>query len=122
MSDLDRELQREFAAEEVDPARQESMQQEVRKMFEQRMRFVAGVTWVSHVVLIGLLVLGMWMLQRPELSERTAGAFTAFVGGAALVAMKLWYWVLQAKYAVLTELKELQVQVAELAEQLPARD
>ena len=91
-------------------------------MFEERMKFVAGATWAAHVVLVGLMVLGVWMLQSPELSQRTAGGFVAFVGGATLAVMKLWYWVLQAKYAVLAELKALQVQVAELAEKLPAQE
>jgi hypothetical protein len=122
MGDLERDLRRAFSSGDADPARQETMKQEVSRMFDHRMKIVGTATWVAHIVLVGLLVWGLWMLQRPEMSDKTVGAFVAFVAGATLAVVKLWYWVLHVKYAVLTELKALQVQVAELSEKLPARD
>ena len=123
MNDFERNLRRAVAAQSLDPARHETMMKEIREMYEQRMRLVKVVTWAGHFVFGGMLVGGLvLLLVGPELKERLLGAALALLGDNGLVVIKLWYWMLNTKYAVLTEVKSLQVQVAELAEKLPASD
>ncbi|UCC68533.1 MAG: hypothetical protein JSV79_00945 [Armatimonadota bacterium] len=123
MTDFEKDLRRAVAAQSLDPAHEETMMKEIRSMYEHRMGTVRTVTWLAHLVLTGLLLWGLWMLfHSPMESGKVVGGVIAFIGGTTLHVMKIWYWVLNTKYGVLTEIKALQVQVAELAERLPEKD
>ncbi len=123
MSDFEKDIRRAVAAQSPDPARHKTVMKEIRNMYERRMRLVRTVTWVGHAVGAGLLLWGLLvLLYLPSVSDKLVGAVLALIGSSFLVLVKLWYWVINTKYAVLTEVKSLQVQVAELAERLPASD
>ena len=49
----------------------------------------------------------------------TWALFTAIVGVNAAMAIILWYWQIQAKLSIQREMKELQLQIAELAGKEP---
>ena len=123
MTDFEKDIRRAVAAQSPDPARHETVMKEIRNMYERRMRLVKVVTWVGHAVGGVLLLWGLFVLvYSPSISAKLYGAVLALLGDTSLVLIKLWYWVINTKYAVLTEVKSLQVQVAELAEKLPASD
>ena len=123
MTDFEKDIRRAVAAQSLDPARHETMMKGIRKMYEQRMRLVKVITWIGHAVGGVLLLWGLWvLLYSPSISAKLYGAVLALIGDILLVLIKLWYWVINTKYAVLIEVKSLQVQVAELAEKLPASD
>lgn len=121
MSDLDKNLRSAFGQATPDPERYEVLKEEVMAMYEQRMSWVTAIAWVGHVLLGLLLIGGMLMLLNGTGGRDTVfGAVLFLLGNTGLVLMKLWYWVLQTKYSVLSEMKAIQTQVAELAERLPA--
>jgi len=123
MTDFEKDIRRAVAAQSQDPARHETMMKGIREMYEQRMRLVKVITWIGHAVGGVMLLWGLFVLvYSPSLSAKLYGAVFALIGDTFLVLIKLWYWVLNTKYTVLIEVKSLQVQVAELAEKLPATD
>ncbi|MBE9566243.1 MAG: hypothetical protein IMF16_05810 [Proteobacteria bacterium] len=123
MTDFEKDIRRAVVAQSQDPARHQTMMKGIREMYEQRMRLVKVVTWIGHAVGGLMMLWGLWVLvYSPSLSAKLYGAVIALIGSSFLVLVKLWYWVVNTKYAVLTEVKSLQVQVAELAEKLPASD
>jgi len=123
MADMERELRRALAGDKLDAARHEALREEVRRMYDRRMTTVKVVTWVGHVLFLGMLVGGIWLVVcGPGMAARLLGVIIALMGDSGLVLIKLWYWVVNAKYSVLTEVKALEVQVAAIAERLPPKN
>ena len=84
-------------------------------MYQRRLKIVKWLTWAMMLVEAGLMVLGLWMvIFSSSTRAMILGAVITVVAMEGQVLAKLWYWVLNSKYAILTDINALQMQVAEL--------
>ena len=116
MDDLENELKKVLSTEgRFDTAKAEIIRKEIVQMFDKKLKRVKLTTQISVLVLAALII---YSFNRLWHSQNTTQMFTyaivILILGQGAVTMKLWYWVLNAKYGVLTELKQLQLQIAEL--------
>lgn len=99
-----------------DTAKAESLRKEIVQMYDKKLKKVKLTTQISLLVLVALIIYSFRNLSH---SQNTIAMFTNAIVIVILaqgtVVIKLWYWVLNAKYGVLKELKQLQLQIAELA-------
>ena len=104
-------------------AKAKTLRKEIVQMFDKKLKRVKLATQISVLVLAALII---YSFNRLWHSQNTTQMFTyaivILILGQGAVTMKLWYWVLNAKYGVLTELKQLQLQIAELAGKKPSAE
>lgn len=121
MNDLDGELRRVLSAGSPDPTRGDKLRQETKAMYQRRLKIVKWLTWAMMIVDAGLMVFGLWLVFFSSSTRAMIlGALITIVAMEGQVLAKLWYWVLNSKYAILTDLNALQMQVAELHEKRTA--
>ena len=89
-------------------------------MFDKKLKRVKLATQISLLALAALII---YSFNRLWHSQNTTEMFTCaiviLILSHSTVLIKLWYWVLNAKYGVLKELKQLQLQIAEHAGKKP---
>jgi hypothetical protein len=107
-------------ADKFDAAKAETLRKEVVQMYDKKLKMVKLATQISLLVLAAMIV---YALRRLSHSEKTvdmfAYAIVIVILSQGTVLMKLWYWVLNTKCGVLKELKQLQLQIAEMAGRTP---
>jgi len=96
----------------------EALRKEIVQMFEDKLKKVKLWTWafmLIDVIIIagGISSLLVNLLITKNTNAMIISAVVVLVAHEGTVLIKLWYWVLSSKYAVLKELKQLQLQVAE---------
>jgi hypothetical protein len=102
----------------------ETLRKETVQMFDKKLKIVKIITWafllVDALIMVGLA--GSFAAAKsPKVLIILAVIFLVVYNSTIL--MKLWYWVLNAKYSMLKEIKQLQLQIAELAgREPPAED
>jgi hypothetical protein len=124
MNNLEKELKKTLKTESgIDPDKGQFKQKETEQMKLLFERFVTNVQrarlvfWIFFAV--GLIIMFMGMILLFHLSiprELNIALFVALVGFNTTILIKLWYWTMHAKFAVLKEIKQLQLQIAELAD------
>jgi len=89
-------------------------------MYDKKLKMVKLATQISLLVLAAMIVYGLRRLSHSEKTvDMFAYAIVIVILSQGTVLMKLWYWVLNTKYGVLKELKQLQLQIAEMAGKTP---
>ena len=79
--------------------------------------------WIFFVVSLIIMFIGLALLFKlSNPSELAVALFVALVGFNSTILIKLWYWTMNTKFDVLKAIKELQLQIAELAGKNPPSD
>jgi len=112
-----------FEAGKAEAAGKE-MARMIFQKYETDMFKVKVVFWIFLVVSAAMMAGGMLFLN---IEKGTKGmifaAVIALIGYNSTVLMKLWYWVVSTKLNILKEIKQLQLQIAELAgKEPPSKD
>lgn len=106
-----------------DSIKDETCKKEVIKMFDEKLNRARILTWVSLVFFTGLAVFALLsFIVYPStnldgtihVKNMLLNIFLALIFFEATVLVKLWYWVVNTKISVLKEIKQLQLQIAEL--------
>ena len=130
MDKLERELKKTLKSElGFDPAKGESKRKEMEQMKGLFERFVNNIQrarlafWIFFVVSLIIMFIGLALLFKlSNPSELAVALFVALVGFNSTILIKLWYWTINTKFDVLKAIKELQLQIAELAGKTPPSD
>lgn len=120
MNDIENELKKMLKANGVfNAAKSESRRKEIRQMilhkYELDMFKVKVVFWIFFVLCLGMMV-GGYIGLRSAGNTKSMLSWVIFfmIGFNSTVLMKLWYWVVDTKLKILKEIKQMQLQVAEL--------
>lgn len=104
----------------MDESTRKEMAQMISHKFESDMSKVKIVFWIFFVVSAAMMVGGLIFLTHEKGTRGMLfAAVIALIGYNSTILMKLWYWVVSTKLDILKELKQLQLQVAELAGKEP---
>jgi len=99
----------------VDQAARKEMTQMIFEKFELDMFKVKVVFWIFLAVSAAMMVGGMiFLTQEKGVRGMLFAAVIALIGYNSTILMKLWYWVVSTKLSILKELKQMQLQMAEL--------
>ncbi len=112
---------------DFDVAKGETLRKEIVQMFEDKLKKVKLWTWaflLIDVIIIagGISSLLVNLLITKNTNAMIISAVVVLIAHEGTVLIKLWYWVLNTKYGVLKELKQLQLQIAELAGKNPSAE
>jgi hypothetical protein len=103
-----------------DAAKAETSRKEIVQMFDKKLKRVKLTTQISLLVLAVLIIYSFHLLsQSQNTRDMLVHTIIILILAESTVLMKLWYWVLNAKYGVLKELKQLQLQIAEMTDKTP---
>lgn len=131
MDKLEKELKKTLKSEPgFYPDKGKSKRKEMNQMkllFErfvnniQRARLVFWIFFVVSLIIMFAGLASLFKLSNPN--ELALALFVALVGFNSTILIKLWYWTMNTKFDVLKEIKQLELQIAELAgREPPAED
>jgi ABC-type sugar transport system permease subunit len=109
---------------DFDVVKSETLRKGIVQMFEDKLKKVKLWTWaflLIYVIIIagGISGLLVNLLITKNTNAMLVSAIVVLVAHEGTVLIKLWYWILNSKYDVLKELKQLQLQIAEQAGKKP---
>jgi hypothetical protein len=118
MNDFDRDV-REAMEEDSSPAADLAREQGFREMvaatFRGRNRWMTILVWVYLWVFTALGVLVVVLFFRTDaLADKLMYAAIFVVASLFVGMMKMWYWMLMNRNAVVREVKRLELRIAEL--------
>lgn len=107
-----------------DAAKAETLRKETVQMFEDKLKKVYRYSRLYLIICVAVdSVAGACFGLSAGLGSTWGMIASAviFVGvGQSMVTIKLWYWIMNNKLNVLREMKQLQLQIAELAGKEPS--
>ena len=123
MDNLEKELKELLKNESsLEASKDETTRKEMYQMKGLFERFVTNVQrarlvfWIFFVLGLIIMFVGLNLLFKlGNPNERLVALFMALVGFNSTILIKLWYWTMSTKFDLLKELKQLQLQIAELA-------
>jgi len=110
-----------------DAGKAETLRKEMVQMFEGKLKKVKLWTW-AFLLIDGIIIAGgissllVNLLITKNTNAMIISAVVVLIAHEGTVLIKLWYWVLNTKYGVLKELKQLQLQIAELTGKKPSSE
>jgi len=122
MDNFEKELKQVLDKNGVfDTTKSETLRKEMIQMWcDKNLLRAKLVFWIFFLLCLGMIIVGYNGLRS---AEDTRGmilwAIFLMIGFNSTVLMKLWYWVVNAKLNIQKELKQLQLQVAELVGKNP---
>jgi len=123
MDNLENELKKTLKIEPgFDPDKDQFKQKETVQMklffekFTTNIKYIRSIYWIFLILCVVITCAGVAGMQHNTGRYIFLGLFMALVGYNSTILMKLWYWVLKSKLDILKEIKQLQLQIAELAE------
>lgn len=121
MDNFEKDLKKVFEKNgDFDVARSESLRKEIVQMFDKKLKKVKLVAQLGVLILAAIIIYDFYCLSHSQnIKETIVHAIVILILAESTLLIKLWYWVLNAKYGVLKELKQLQLQIAELAGKEP---
>lgn len=107
-----------------DTAKAETLRKETVQMFDKKLKKAIIIAWVGIGIgvvfeVTGWIGLVLSMFLGGSVKLVVFFGVIALSGGQFHLFTKLWYWVYHNEIKVRTEVKELQLQVAELAGKVP---
>jgi len=123
MNNLEKELTELLKNESgLEASKDETARKEMYQMklfferFVKNIRRARLVFWIFFLLSLGMMV-GGYIGLRSAGNTRGMISWAIFlmIGFNSTILMKLWYWVVDAKLNVQKEVKQLQLQIAELA-------
>lgn len=123
MDNLEKELTELLKNESgLEASKDETARKEIAQMEGFFERFVTNVQrarlvfWVFFLLCLGMMVGGYIGLRYAgNTKEMLSWVIFFMIGFNSTILMKLWYWVVSTKLNILKEIKQLQLQIAELA-------
>jgi len=129
MSDIEKELKKVLKANgrfdaDKNAARRKEIEQMIFQKYETDIFKVKVVFWIFFVLSLGMMAGGYIGLRFAGDTRGMLNWVLLFmIGFNSTILMKLWYWVVDTKLNVLKEMKQLQLQVAELSgKESPSED
>ena len=120
MDEFDRQLKQTLSGDErFDARRSDALRKDVARMYDDKLRTYKWITWgFLALATIEMMVLAgaFFVVDNTKLLLGFAVLF--LVAYESTVLMKLWYWTMNVKMSTLKEMKELQLQVAELSQMI----
>jgi hypothetical protein len=117
MDNLENQLKKTLKSDSgFDPDKDQFKQKETVRMFYDNMRNVKIVFWIFMAISLAIIVIGAIGIFQNTGRYITWALFVALVGFNSTILMKLWYWIVSSKLSLLKEIKQLQLQIAELAD------
>jgi len=113
--------------DKFDAGKAETLRKEMVQMFEGKLKKVKLWTW-AFLLIDGIIIAGgissllVNLLITKNTNAMIISAVVVLIAHEGTVLIKLWYWVLNTKYGVLKELKQLQLQIAELTGKNPSSE
>ena len=109
--------------DKFDAAKAKTLRKETVQMFEDKLKKVYRYAWLYLIICVAAGgVAGACFGVSASLGSTwgmIASAVIFLGAGQSMVTIKLWYWIMNNKLNVLREIKQLQLQIAELAEKKP---
>jgi len=107
-----------------DPRRGSELARQAVAQFENRLRRAERRAWAAQLILMAILVFCAvrWIAFARSVEPREAATYIllTFFSIGGLIVMKLWYWVVNGKLAVLKELALLRLEISEWKRLVPA--
>ena len=124
MDELEKTLQVALSQTgKFDAGKAETLRKEIVKMFDKNLKTVTIIFWVFLVISTAMLIAGLIALScQTGTRGMMFAAVIALIGYESTVLMKLWYWVVNTKLNLLKEIKQLQLQIAELTGKKPSSE
>jgi hypothetical protein len=126
MDDLEKELRKALQIKgSFDIGNTEVRRKEIEQMILHRYELdffkVKVVYWIFFILSLGMMA-GGYIGLRSANDTKAMLCWVIFfmIGFNSTILMKLWYWVVDTKLNVLKEMKQLQLQVTELAGKEPS--
>ncbi|MHC4591973.1 MAG: DUF6768 family protein [Planctomycetota bacterium] len=95
----------------------------LRSKFNEKLKHAKRSLYVVLALCVLFGAYSAWQLSRATSTKSMfMYAILILIMYEGTILIKLWYWVVNAKYVVLKELKELELQVAQLAETCKRRE
>jgi len=117
MDNLEKQLQKVLEKNGVfDTNKSETLRKEIIQMWcDKNLQRTKLVYWIFFLLSLGMMGGGYIGLRSAESTkEMILWAIFLMIGFNSTILMKLWYWVVDAKLNIQKELKQLQLQIAEL--------
>jgi hypothetical protein len=104
-----------------DVSKSETLRKELIQMqWKKNMFRVKMVFWTGFVLSAGISIIALIHLYHEQNTRSMIFlAVLALIGYNSMIFLKLWLWVANTKLTMLQELKQLQLQIAELAGEEP---
>ena|GEM_PF-4060640 len=98
-----------------DNEKAQALKKEVSNMFDERLRKYRGLTWICLIVFAVITVGAIEVMLFASSTKALIVCAVIILGAGQLeVLIKLWYWIMNGKLKVLREVKNLELQIAEL--------
>jgi predicted membrane protein len=122
MDNFEKELKKVLEKNGVfDATKSETLRKEIIQMWcDKNLLRAKLVFWIFFLICLGMIIAGYRGLRSAESTKgMILWAIFLMIGFNSTVLMKLWYWVVDAKLNIQKEVKQLQLQIAELASKNP---
>jgi len=96
--------------------------QEIENLFKKKLKRAKIECYLRLAAAVAITVYGALGIKYNTGWYVTWALFTAVVGANAAMVIILWYWQVHARLSVLKEVKQLQLQIAELTGKEPPVD
>ena len=115
MNDFHKKLKDYTSVGDFDLDKGDTVAQEVQNMYEAKMKKARVQFWWRFAGAAAITVYGALGIKYNTGWYVTWALFTAIVGVNGAMTVILWAWQIQAKLSIQRGMKELQLQIAELA-------
>jgi len=121
MSDIEKELKKALKAngrfdKDINAVRRKEIEQMIFQKYETDMFKAKVVFWIFLALSLGMMAGGYIGFRfAVDTREMLNWVLLFIMGFNSTILFKLWYWVVDTKLNVLKEIKQLQLQVAELS-------
>jgi hypothetical protein len=122
MDKLEKQLKKVLEKNGVfDTTKSETLRKEIIQMWcDKNLLRAKLIFWISFLLSIGMMVGGYIGLRSAGNTKGMLSWVIFFmIGFNSTILIKLWYWVVDAKLNIQKEMKQLQLQIAELADKNP---
>jgi len=103
-------------------AEEQSLFGNMADTFRGKRRWLVVMVWFWAFVAAVLMFVGAYMFFKAETeSAKMAWGFGSVFGMMMNGMLKMWYWMEMNRASILREIKRVELQIARLAERIPAR-
>ena len=118
MDKLEKQLKQVLGKNDLfDADKSKKLRKELIQMWcDKNLRRAKLVFWIFFLLCLGMMAGGYIGLRSAgNTKEMLSWVIFFMIGFNSTILMKLWYWVVSTKLNILKEIKQLQLQIAELA-------
>lgn len=121
MDNLEKELKKTLKSEpSFDPGQSETKRKEIAQVYDKKMKKYKIEFWLRYAAAIAITIYGAIGIKYNTGRYVTWALFTALVGFNLITMMILWYQHRVIRLETLKEIRQLQLQIAELVEEKPS--